>query len=59
FLIDSGSGSNIIKKRFLKYNVLINRNEILKKSNPGLKKGYVPKLNLAEGVYLGNALIIV
>ena len=30
FLIDSGSGLNIIKKRFLKSNVLLKRNEILK-----------------------------
>ncbi|KYN38911.1 hypothetical protein ALC56_06910, partial [Trachymyrmex septentrionalis] len=145
FLIDSGSGPNIIKKRFLKPNVPVNRNEILKLTgitthhvftlelgqvdilgrpvmfhlvgdefpipqdgigtdffnqfkanvnyktnhlewddirlpfeskeiltiparansqlyiqipNPGLK-GYVPKLNLAEGVYLGNTLITV
>ena len=26
-------------------------------ANPGLKEGYNPKLNLAEGVYLGNALV--
>ena len=24
-----------------------------------MKEGYVPKLNLAEGVYLGNALVTV
>ena len=147
FLIDSGSGPNIIKKKFLKPNVQVNRNEILKLTgitthhvptlglgqvdilgrpvtfhlvedefpipqdgiigsdffnqfqasvnyktkhlewddikipfepreivtipartnsqiyiqvaNPGLKEGYVPKLNLAEGVYLGNALVTV
>ena len=28
-------------------------------ANPELKEGYVPKLNLAEGVYLGNALVTV
>ena len=147
FLIDSGSGPNIIKKGSLKSNVQVNRNEILKLTritahyvstlglgqvdilgrpvvfhlvedefpipqdgiigsdffnqckanvnyktnhlewddiripfepkeiltipartnsqlyiqvaNPELKEGYVPKLNLAEGVYLGNALVTV
>lgn len=28
-------------------------------ANPELKEGYVPKLNLTEGVYLDNALVAV
>lgn len=28
-------------------------------ANPELKEGYVPKLNLTEGVYLGNTLVTV
>lgn len=28
-------------------------------ANPELKEGYVPKLNLVDGVYLGNALVTV
>lgn len=28
-------------------------------ANPELKEGYIPKLNLAKGVYLGNALLTV
>lgn len=147
FLVDSGSGPNIIKKRFLKSSTPVNRDKILKLTgitahhvttlglaqvdilgrpvafhivedefpipqdgiigsdffnqfrvnvnyqlnqlewddikipfgvkeiltiparatsqiyvevaNPDLKEGYVPKLNLTEGVYLGNALVTV
>jgi len=31
----------------------------IKIANPELKKGYVPRLNVTEGIYLRNALVTV
>jgi len=55
FLIDSGSGPNIIKKKFLRPNVQINRNEILKLT--GITTHYVPTLGLGQVDILGRPVI--
>ncbi|KYN38509.1 hypothetical protein ALC56_07109, partial [Trachymyrmex septentrionalis] len=52
FLIDSGSGPNIIKKRFLKPNVPVNRNEILKLMR--IMMHHVPTLELEQVDILGR-----
>lgn len=52
FLVDSGSGPNIIKERFLNSNTSVNRNEILNLT--GITTHHVTTLGLAQIDILGR-----
>ncbi|KYQ60768.1 hypothetical protein ALC60_00172, partial [Trachymyrmex zeteki] len=76
FMLDTGSGPNIIKENFISRDTTVNHNNILKLNginkhpvytleslfyvrieNPEIKIGYIPKIKVAHGVYLGDTIV--